>query len=95
MGSGEYLIVLPSATPISNTLQDLDGGLIGQTVAQTFIGGSGLDTKMTWMAAPSNLNLTTREQFEHAVVQEMVWAIVTGSWHPLCFLFNPTDPILS
>lgn len=79
MGSGEYLIVLHSVPPISYRLQDLDGGLIGQTVTQTFIGGSGLQTKMTWMAAPSNLNLTTREQFEHAVVHEMAWAIVTSS----------------
>ncbi|KAF9650519.1 hypothetical protein BDM02DRAFT_1391636 [Thelephora ganbajun] len=55
---------------------DLDGGAIGQTVAQTFIGGSGPTTKMTWLTAPSNLNLTTREQFEHALVNEKAWAIV-------------------
>ena len=60
-------------------LQDLDGGVIGQTVAQTFIGGSGPATKMTWMAAPSNLNLTTREQFENALVEEKTWAIVAST----------------
>jgi len=59
-------------------LQDLDGGAIGQTVTQTFIGGSGPDTKMTWIMAPSNLNLTTREQFENALVDEKTWAIVAS-----------------
>jgi hypothetical protein len=31
------------------------------------------------MAAPSTLNLTTRRQFEHALVEEKVWAIVTST----------------
>lgn len=60
-------------------LQDLDGGAIGQTVAQTFINGSGPSTKMTWSMAPSNLNLTTREQFENAVVGEKAWAIIAST----------------
>ena len=79
MGSGEYLINLcPLRSQTYDCLQDLDGGVIGQTVAQTFIGGSGPATKMTWMAAPSNLNLTTREQFENALVDEKTWAIVAS-----------------
>lgn len=48
-------------------------------MSQTFIGGSGPVTKMTWMAVPSNLNLTTREQFEDALVDEKIWAIVAGT----------------
>jgi len=34
---------------------------------------------MTWMAAPSYLNLTTREQFENALVDEKAWAIVAST----------------
>jgi hypothetical protein len=60
-------------------LQDLDGGAIGQTVAQTFIGGSGPKTRMTWMTPPSGLDLTTRQQFEDALVDEKAWAIVTST----------------
>jgi len=63
--------------------QDLDGGAIGQTVTQTFVGSSGPATKMTWMMAPSNLNLTTREQLEHALVDEKAWAIVAST---CCFV---------
>lgn len=70
---------------IHGCLQDHDGGAIGQTVAQTFIGGSGPITKMTWTMAPSNLNLTTREQFEHAMVEEKAWAIVTSTPHTAAF----------
>jgi len=61
---------------LNGWIVDLDGGVIGQTVSQTFIASSGPLTKMTWMANPSDLNLTTREQFEHALVDEKVWAIV-------------------
>ena len=60
-------------------LQDLDGGAIGQTVAQTFIGGSGPNTKMTWMVPNTDLNLTTREQLEHALVSEKTWAIIAST----------------
>lgn len=60
-------------------LQDLDGGAIGQTVSKTFIDGSGPATKMTWTTAPSYLNLTTREQFENALVEEKVWAIIASA----------------
>lgn len=56
---------------------DLDGGVMGQTVSQAFIGSSGPATQITWMAAPSTINLTTREQFEYALVDEKTWAIVT------------------
>ena len=70
---------LYSQSDVRGCLQDLDGGAIGQTVTQTFIGGSGPDTKMTWMMAPSDLNLTTREQFEHALVHEKAWAIVASA----------------
>jgi len=41
---------------------------------------------MTWMMAPSDLNLTTREQFEHAVVQEKAWAIVSSTPYYVAFL---------
>lgn len=34
---------------------------------------------MTWMTAPSAVDLTTRQQFEHALVEEKVWAIVVGA----------------
>ena len=77
--SSPYVLDLTSAI----CLQDHDSGAIGQTVAQTFIGGSGPATKMTWMMAPSDLNLTTREQFEHAMVDEKAWAIITSTRHPL------------
>jgi len=75
--------------------QDLDGGAIGQTVAQTFIGGSGPATKMTWTAAPSNLNLTTREQLEDALVNEKAWAIVASTWHSFRSRVDLTHAVLS
>ena len=34
---------------------------------------------MTWMMAPSNVNLTTREQIEDAMVDEKAWAIVAST----------------
>lgn len=33
---------------------------------------------MTWVAAPLDVNLTTREQFESALVDEKAWAIVAS-----------------
>ena len=81
MDSGKCFIGLrpPFRSQVRDRLQDLDGGSIGQTVAQTFIGGSGPATKMTWTMAPSNLNLTTREQFEDALVEEKTWAIIASA----------------
>ena len=86
MDSGEYLTGLRPmfVAEIRGCLQDHDGGLIGQTVAQTFIGGSGPVTKMTWMMAPSNFNLTTREQIEYAMVQEKAWAIIASTSYSVC-----------
>ena len=59
-------------------------------MSQTFIGGSGPITKMTWTMAPSNMNLTTREQFEHAMVQEKTWAIVASTSYSVCIYTGPT-----
>lgn len=72
-------ILPPNFHPEIWLLQDLDGGAIGQTVSQAFISGSGSATQMTWMAAPSTFNFTTRQQFEHALVEEKVWAIVAST----------------
>ena len=81
MGSGGYTFISSFYFYFKGRdwFQDLDGGVIGQTVSQTFIGSSGPATQMTWTTVPSNLNLTTREQFEHALVYEKVWGIVAST----------------
>jgi len=40
--------------------------------------------------APSNVNLTTREQMVHAVVDEKVWAIVASTPDSVCIQAGST-----
>lgn len=61
---------------IEGWVVDLDGGLIGQTVSQAFLGSSGPLTQMTWIPPPSIFNISTRDEFEWMLVQEKTWAIV-------------------
>jgi hypothetical protein len=81
MGGGEFPFssTFPSHSEGRGCFQDLDGGLIGQTVSETFIGSSGPVTQMTWMTPPSGMNLTTPEQFERALVDEKIWGIITST----------------
>jgi len=67
-------------------LQDFDGGEVGQFVSRAVVASSGVPTKLTWSAVPTDLFPNGAPDLQSAVIQEKAWAIIAGASRHIRFI---------
>jgi hypothetical protein len=69
-----YNVFLPPPT-----LQDFDGGEVGQFISRAVVASGGTPTTLTWSVVSTDLFPSGVHDLENAVIQEKAWAIIASA----------------